>query len=275
MEKLVYAGEHITYIKTAEEELDLVLNGSMREKWEYFLNYNLQNEEAEYLFARSSNFKLLEMYDTFYHGHWRPESKKILCQHPYFKKRFEEISDEEIKQRFLAWNRHQLYVATTSFESERAYAEHMDRLFCAGGQMFPKLSFEEQNELLNSRYLPDIRDYSRCREWEGTNRLKFIRLGDLYALFLYLQLFRFESAEEELALLQLGYGPLMWKYATEHYLTEPACAAIFLSDNRPLWDRVYWLNYEFNKIEKDRKVRWKLEADLTRSYSCMFNPVII
>ncbi len=272
MEKLVYAGEHPPYMKTAEQEMDLILNGSGRQKWEYFLNFPLVNKEAELNFAMHGSFKLIEMYDTFYHGHWSAESRKVLCQHPYFAKRFENISDEEVRERFRAYSQHQLFCSVGNFKSEKEYGEITDRLFCAGGVMIPKLSEEEQKDLLDSRYLPDIRDYGRCREWSGLNRLRFIKLGDLYALFLYLQLFRFETAEEELALFQLGYGPLMWKYAQEHYLSEPTCAAILLSDNKALWDWVYWLNYEFNKTGNDRE---KIEADLVRRYSCIFNPSFV
>ena len=267
MKKLVSAGDHPPYMKNAREELDLVLKGSNREKWQYFLNYCLEDEEAEYVFACSGNFKLLEMYDTFYHGRWRPESRRVLCQQAFFARRFEYISDEMAKKRFRAWQYHLLAASPMSFVSEKVYGEWADRLLCQGENMIPELTPEEQRDLLESRYLPDIRDYGRCREWTGDNRVRFIKLGDLYALFLYLQLFRFETVEEELALLQLGYGPLMWKYALEHYLSEPACAAIFLSDNKPLWESVYWLNYVFNKPAADKE---KIEADLERRYGCIF-----
>ena len=266
--KILIEGTHSQYMKSAAEEIDLLQRGNVEEIRNHFYVYSLNSPEAQRLLVETDNKELILLHHEFHPVAWHKDIRRLLEEKGYIPP--QDDSPEytaRMHKVFRTWMAVNLYYSNKSFPNV-VMGALSDQLLASGDtDIPPRLSEEYELRLLDSGNWEKIRRYGRVHHWRPRARLKFIKLGNIRALFLYLQYFKFYGDEEETALIELGCSPLTWLYTSYYHIGKAARNLIKASGNPYIWKQVVLLEYMYEQpyIKKFGSIRnW--EKQLSKSF---------
>lgn len=262
MKTLIIKAQHPVYIRNAEEEVQLLKNGSYQEKADYICCHTFKSREAQLLLIDDEP-KLVELQSYISEAIWHPEVRKILEARGHLTRRDYDIAD------YKAWLGHLLMRSPSSFKTEKEHAIRKQALMSVGARVFPVRSEEDLEKVIFSGNPRAIRMLDR----ELPPRLvsPYVKNAPIESVFRYLLNFNIDTTDGQCNLIRRGNDALTWKMAICCTLQPEAMQMIEESGNLPLLYtatiRTYgWDVQKSLKLGSIRKLQEHLTAEFNKKY---------
>ena len=262
MKTLIIKAQHPVYIRNAEEEVQLLKNGSYQEKADYICCHTFKSREAQLLLIDDEP-ELVELQSYISEASWHPEVRKILEARGHLAENVSDVTD------YKAWLKHVLMRSQLSFKNDKEHAIRKQALMSVGARVFPVRSEEDLEKVIFSGNPRTIRLLDR----ELPPRLvgPYVEYAPIESVFRYLLNFNIDTPDGQCNLIRRGNDALTWKMAICCTLQPEAMQMIEESGNLPLLYtatiRTYGWDVEKSlKLGSIRKLQEHLTAEFNEKY---------
>ncbi len=262
MEKITIKAQHPVYIRNAEEEVQLLKNGSYQEKADYICCHTFKSREAQMILVNDEP-ELVELQSYISEASWHPEVRKILEARGHLAKNVSDVTD------YKAWLKHVLMRSQLSFKNDKEHAIRKQALMSVGARVFPVRSEEDLEKVIFSGNPRTIRLLDR----ELPPRLvgPYVEYAPIESVFRYLLNFNIDTPDGQCNLIRRGNDALTWKMAICCTLQPESMRLIEESGNLPLLYtatiRTYgWDVQKSLKLGSIRKLQEHLTAEFNKKY---------
>lgn len=263
MKTLIIKAQHPVYIRNAEEEVQLLKNGSYQEKADYICCHTFKSREAQMILVNADIYELIQLQSYMSEASWYPEARIILEERCRLTRRDYDIAD------YKAWLEHLLVRSPSSFKSDKEYAVRKQALMSAGAMSFPVSGEDELEKRIFSGDPLLIRPLDRelPPRWVGP----YVKNAPIESVFRYLLNFNIDTTDGQCNLIRRGNDALTWKMAICCTLQPEAMQMIEESGNLPLLYtatiRTYgWDVQKSLKLGSIRKLQEHLTAEFNKKY---------
>ncbi len=259
---IIINGTHPVYEKTAEEEKELLRSGCEEERFYYICCRGIRTIDGQQALLKGEE-KWINLQHTVHPEMWHyrlfPELQKrgIISD--------DGRSEEEAKNDFGNWLRHNLMRSPTAYKSEKEYGIASQMLMAAGACFSKPLSEEEEIELLATNDWTRIREYGR--KWKPNAEILFFQTAPVEQIFAYLRCFSPQTVEAEKALIMRGDSYLTWELVLSNPLSYESSRLIKNSGNPYIWKMAVERNYTFvHRFEQKFGTVRNWEQQLKKSF---------